>query len=237
MGAMALFGEKYADRVRVVQVGGMEPGEPSFSRELCGGVHVRNTGEIGFLKIASEASAASGIRRITAVTGRNAFSWAIGLEARIRQAADRLKASPKDLVEAIERLQDQLREERAKREKLALMGSTEVREELAGSILVRIEEVEGADAKDCQRIADRLVEGRPDAVALVVNVEGEKLLFVCKAGDGAIAAGAHAGNIVKAAALASGGGGGGRPNFATAGGRDASKKAEAIGAALSSLSS
>ncbi len=235
MGAMALFGEKYADRVRVVQVGGMEPGEPSFSRELCGGIHVRNTGEIGFVKIASEASAASGIRRITALTGRNAFAWAADLEARLRQAADRLKASPKDLVDAIERLQEQLRDERSKREKLALMGASKSADEQLGPFLFRVEETEGADAKDCQRIVDRLVEGRPDAVALVVNLEGEKLLFACKAGDAAVAAGAHAGNIVKAAAQASGGGGGGRPNFATAGGRDAGKKAEAIQAARAAL--
>jgi alanyl-tRNA synthetase len=235
MGAMALFGEKYAERVRVVQVGGMSPAEPSFSRELCGGIHVSSTGEIGLFKIISEASAASGIRRILALTGAHAYEWALDQERRIREAADRLKANPKDLVEAIDRLQEQLKDERAKREKMAAMGAGKSQDEQIGAVLLRIEETEGADPKDCQRVADRLVEGKPNAVALVVNLDGEKLLFVCKTGDAATAAGAHAGNMVKAAALASGGGGGGRPNFATAGGRDLSKKTEAIAAARTAL--
>lgn len=231
MGAMALFGEKYADLVRVVQIGDQPPSEESYSRELCGGIHVRNTGEIGLFKILHEASAASGVRRIEAVTGHGARAWANGLEHTLEEAAGRLKSTPKDLVAAIDKTLETLREERRKRERLAQQGGgAQQQTEAIGKIHLVVEKLTDADPKDAQARADRIVEQGKDRVAVVTNVTEGKLVFVAKCGADAVAAGAHAGNIVKAMATVAGGGGGGRPDFATAGGRDVSKLDEAFAA-------
>ncbi|MBA4291927.1 hypothetical protein C0431_03060 [bacterium] len=237
MGAMALFGEKYADRVRVVQIGGMSSIEPSFSRELCGGVHVGSTGEIGLFKIQHEASAASGVRRITAVTGFNAFNWMQSQQELIGEAATKLKAQPRDLAMAVEKMLETLREERKKREKLAQQGAggSAVEETLIGSVRLRVQKMTDADAADAKLAADRLVDGAPDAVALVANVADGKVTFVCKVGDVAMKAGAKAGDIVREVAKVAGGGGGGRPDFATAGGRDASATDAALARAAEFL--
>lgn len=231
MGAMALFGEKYGDRVRVVQVGDMPTTEPSFSRELCGGIHVRNTGEIGLFKIVHEASAASGVRRITALAGRRAYDHVRDQEGLIHEAADRLKSTPRQLLEAIDKTLENLREEKRKREKLASQGTSQAAVESVGRFELAIEKLEGADAKDAQMVCDRLVENHPGRVALVANVADGKVMFACKVGKEAAAQGAHAGNVVKAAATAAGGGGGGRPDFATAGARDPQKLEAALEAA------
>jgi alanyl-tRNA synthetase len=232
MGAMALFGEKYADKVRVVQIGDMQPDESAFSRELCGGTHVRNVGEIGLFKILHEASAASGVRRIEAVTGLGAYEWVLEQVDSMKQAAGLLKANPKDLVQAVEKNLDALKEERKKREKLAAQGGgAQTQAESIGSVELAVEKMDGADPKDAQLVADRLVEGKPNRVGLVATVSEGKVAFVCKVGDAAKAAGAHAGNIVREAAKITGGGGGGRPDFATAGGKDPNKLDEAIVAA------
>ncbi|MBS1713563.1 MAG: alanine--tRNA ligase [Armatimonadetes bacterium] len=221
MGAMALFGEKYGEHVRVVQIGGMGPSEPSWSRELCGGIHVRNTGEIGLFKILHEASAASGVRRIEAVTGLGAYDWALGQEALLGEAAERLKSNPKEIVGAIDRTLDSLREERKKRERLAQQGTGgQQSSEQIGPVTLVVEKLRDADPKDAQARADRIVEQGPDRVALIANATDGKLLFAVKCGEAAVKSGAHAGNIVKAVATAAGGGGGGRPDFATAGGKN-----------------
>lgn len=237
MGAMALFGEKYADRVRVVQIGGMSSSEPSFSRELCGGVHVGSTGEIGLFKIQHEASAASGVRRITAVTGFNAFDWMQSQQELIGEAAAKLKAQPRDLAMAVEKMLETLREERKKREKLAQQGAggSAVEEKVIGSVRLRVQKMTDADAADAKLAADRLVDGAPDAVALVANLADGKVTFVCKVGDAALKAGAKAGDIVREVAKVAGGGGGGRPDFATAGGRDASAADAALARAAEFL--
>jgi alanyl-tRNA synthetase len=238
MGAMALFGEKYADRVRVVQIGGMPPSEPSFSRELCGGVHVGSTGEIGLFKILHEASAASGVRRITAVTGMGAFDWVHDQQSLIADAAGKLKAQPRELAHAIEKLQETLREERKKREKMAQQGAGQVAsvDQQVGAFKLRIQKLTDADAAEAKLAADRLVDGNPDAVALVSNVADGKVSFVCKVGDAALKAGAKAGDVVREVAKAAGGGGGGRPDFATAGGKDVSAVDAALAMAESVLS-
>lgn len=224
MGAMALFGEKYGDHVRVVQVGDMPPDEPCFSRELCGGIHVRNTGEIGLFKILHESSAASGVRRIEAVTGLGAYRWVIEQQALLHGAAEKLKSTPRELLHAVEKTLEALREEKKKREKLAQQGSLSKTEyESFGTIELAIEKLEGAEAKDAQLVADRLVDSKPARVAIVSNVADGKIVFVVKCGSEASRAGAHAGEMVKAMASIAGGGGGGRPDFATAGGRDYSK--------------
>lgn len=238
MGAMALFGEKYADRVRVVQIGGMPPGDPSFSRELCGGIHVAATGEIGLFKILHESSAASGVRRITAVTGMGAYDWLHGQQALIADAAQKLKAQPRDLATAVEKMLESLREERKKREKLVQQGagSAAATDKAIGSVVLRIQKLDDADPAEAKLAADRLVDGRPEAVALVSAVADGKIMFVCKVGAGALTAGAKAGDIVREAAKVAGGGGGGRPEFATAGGKDPAKMDEALAAAEAVLS-
>jgi alanyl-tRNA synthetase len=235
MGAMALFGEKYGDRVRVVQIGGMSPSEPSFSRELCGGVHVGNTGQIGLFKILHESSTASGVRRIEAVCGAKALDWAMGLDRTLHEAAAKLKSNPKDLVQAIEKTLDQLKEERKKRERLAQQRSSGPEVVHIGPIELVIEKLDGADQKDAQAVADRIVGPDSPKVALIASANDGKLVFVCKAGDHAVSLGAHAGNIVRAVAQVAGGGGGGKPDFATAGGRDPSKLEEALLAGRTAL--
>ncbi len=237
MGAMALFGEKYADRVRVVQVGGMPPSEPSFSRELCGGVHVGSTGEIGMFKILHEASAASGVRRITAVTGLPAFDWVHDQQTLIHEAASKLKAQPRELAHAVEKLQETLREERKKREKMAQQGAGQAvsEDKRIGAVLLRIQKLVDADGAEAKLAADRLVDGKPDAVALVSNVADGKVTFVCKVGEAAQKSGAKAGDVIREVAKAAGGGGGGRPDFATAGGKDVSAVDAALAMAESVL--
>jgi len=236
MGAMALFGEKYGDRVRVVQIGDMPATEPCYSRELCGGIHVRNTGEIGLFRRVSEGSAAGGIRRVVAVAGMAALELVREDAARLEDAARRLKTSVKDVPEAIERLGEQLKEERRRREKMAASsGAGDVTETVIGSVTLRTETLNEADAAAVKLAADRLVEGRPGVVALVLSATEGKVLLAAKCGGEALGVGAHAGNLIRAAAQAVGGGGGGRPEFATAGGRDPSKLSEAVAAATEAL--
>ncbi|QYK52412.1 MAG: alanine--tRNA ligase [Fimbriimonadaceae bacterium] len=239
MGAMALFGEKYADFVRVVQIGEMPPSVPSFSRELCGGVHVRTTGEIGLFKIAHESSAASGVRRITAVTGTNAFDWVSDQQTLIQEAANKLKTQPRELAHAIEKTLETLREERKKREKLAQsgVGAANVEEHAIGAIKLKVQTMNDAEAADAKLVADRLVDGAPDAVALIANIADGKVTFVCKVGESAQKSGAKAGDIVREVAKIAGGGGGGRPDFATAGGRDVSQVPAALAKAQEVLAS
>lgn len=236
MGAMALFGEKYGDRVRVVQVGGMSPEEPSYSRELCGGIHVRNTGEIGLFKILHEASAASGVRRIEAVTGLGAYQWVLKQEAVLHEVAAKLKTTTKDVASAVDKTLENLREERKKREKLAQQGAgAEQSSEAIGSVHLVVEKLSDAEPKDAQARADRIVDQSQQNVAIITNTLDGKLVFIAKCGSEAVKAGAHAGNIVKAMAVVAGGGGGGRPDFATAGGRDVSQLDAAIAAGKMAL--
>jgi len=237
MGAMALFGEKYADRVRVVQVGDMGPETPSFSRELCGGIHVRNTGEIGLFKVLHESSAAGGIRRITAITGWNTYRWVEEQVQILEHAAEMLKSPSRDLGSAIEKMMESLKDERRKREKLLAQGGggSSASVKTVGPVELAIEKIEDAEPKDAQLRADRLVDQMPNRVAIVgLRAEG-KLTFVCKVGDGAKVAGAHAGNLVRELAKIAEGGGGGRPDFATAGGKNPAKLDEALAAAESVL--
>ncbi len=230
MGAMALFGEKYGDRVRVVKVG-------DWSVELCGGTHVRNTSEIGLFKILSESSAASGVRRIVAVTGESAYDWATEQARTLNAAAGLLKASPGDLVPAIERTLEHQRELNRRLERMrtqaASSGSAQV--QTVGAIELATEVLEEGDPKEASLVADRLAEGHPNRVVVVALKQDGKLLFVCKAGAEALAKGAHAGNVVKAMAQAAGGGGGGRPDFATAGGKNVAALDAALQAAVAAL--
>lgn len=228
MGAMALFGEKYADFVRVVQVGDMAPSQSSFSRELCGGIHVANTSQIGLFKIVHEGSVASGIRRITALTGEKSYQWVNERLAIIADSAARLKAQPDNLPDAIERLQDQLKEERKTREKLMLKVSQQsVEAKVIGQFEYVCQEVSGISSGDIKTMLESMSQ-KANAVLLVVNQMDDRLNFTCKVMPDARSAGANAGEIVKILGNATGGGGGGKPEFASAGGRDPSKLADAL---------
>ncbi len=230
-GAMALFGEKYGDKVRMVEIG-------EFSKELCGGTHVRTTGEIGLFKIVSESSAASGVRRIEAVCGEAAYALVNQQQSDLKEAAALLKTNPKEIVQAVEKTLEQLKEERKKREKAemaAMSGGTAQTETTnVSGIDLWIKNFGDADQKVASQAIDNEANGKPAQVTLGAVV-GEKITFMCKVGPDALAKGAHAGNILREVAKIAGGGGGGQAAFATAGGRDATKVEEALSAAAAIL--
>lgn len=229
-GAMALFGEKYGDVVRMVEV-------PGASLELCGGQHVRSTGEIGLFKILHEGSAAGGVRRIEAVTGEGAYEWVLGLERAANEAATMLKCRPAELAEAIARLQETQRELRRKLERVRTQGgaSQAAQSVWIGEVELVVEALPEASADEARAAADRLADGHPKRVAVVGTVSEGKAGFWCKAGPKALEAGAHAGQLVRALAERVGGGGGGRPDFAAAGGRQVDQFDRALAAAADVL--
>ena len=224
-GAMALFGEKYGDKVRMVEIG-------EFSKELCGGIHVTSTGEIGLFKIVSESSAASGVRRIEAITGEAAYELFRNETEAIKQAAGLLKANPKELVSAVERTVDQLKDERKKREKAemaAMSGGSAAANETksVNGVDFYVKNLGDADPKVASQALDNEANGKSNQVTLLAVVS-DKVTFMCKVGSDAQAKGAHAGNLLKELARIAGGGGGGQAAFATAGGRDPGKAEEAL---------
>jgi alanyl-tRNA synthetase len=237
MGAMALFGEKYGDFVRLVQIGTEKPEDKSFSRELCGGIHVRTTGEIGLFKIVHEASVASGVRRIEALTGEGAYEWVLEQSRLLQTVAEKLKSTPKDLIQSIDKHLEAQRDLRQKLEKARSQGASQVESQTfeIGQIELAVQNLGQGEPQDASVAADRLVDGKQNRVALCAVTSEGKALFVCKVGPDAQKLGAHAGNLVRDVAKIAGGGGGGRPDFATAGGKDASKIAEALAAAESIL--
>ncbi len=227
MGAMALFGEKYGDSVRVVDVRSDEL-EP-ISIELCGGIHVNNTGQIGMFKILHESSAASGVRRIEAITGETARIWAMNQHEIVLSAASLMKTQPTELLRTIEKHLDSHKEDRKKLQQLALQGATaDAKAELIGSVNLTVKRLTDTSIESAQAIADRIVENKLDQIAVVVLENDGKVMFICKIAKGAVAKGAHAGNIVKDLAMRTGGAGGGRPDFATAGSKDSSKLEDAL---------
>jgi alanyl-tRNA synthetase len=233
-GAMALFGEKYGDRVRMVEIG-------DFSRELCGGIHVRHASEVGLFKVVHESSAASGVRRIEAVAGEAAYDWVRAQIEEARAAAAMLKATPEGLRDAVERMLEQLREERRKRERAEAAvargggaGSTPELEPVGEFVLWR-RKFEEIDQRIVAEAVDDAVARNPRLVAIAALVAEGRVTFIAKCGPQAVAAGAHAGNLVREIAKIAGGGGGGRPDFATAGGKDASRVDAALEAAAGLL--
>jgi len=232
MGAMALFGEKYGDKVRVVRIG-------EFSTELCGGTHVGSTAEILFFKVLSEASAASGIRRIEAITGEAAHDWALEQNRQLRHAAKLLKTQTTDLIPAIERSLDHARDLQKKLEKQRSqeLAKQEVEWKTVGAIELGVMRLNGGEVKDAQAAADRAVPADSSRVVVIGVAGEEKVGLAAKVGSAAQSAGAHAGSLLRELAKIVGGGGGGRPDFATAGGKDASRLDEAMAAAESVLKS
>ncbi len=230
LGAMALFGEKYGDVVRMVEVG-----EGSFSRELCGGTHVRSTAEIGLFKITSEGSSASNVRRIEAVTGPEGVALLRREDAALREAADALRTTPERVVEAISALRDQARA-KAKAVTGPDAGALAERAAQLDGARVLAEAVEAADARALMDIADR-VKGRlgeSAAIVLGTAVDG-RVHLVAAVTPALVARGVKAGEVVRAAAQVAGGGGGGRDTMAQAGGRDPDKLPEALAAARQAI--
>jgi alanyl-tRNA synthetase len=224
---MALFGEKYGDRVRMVEV-------PGFSLELCGGTHLRHTSQVGLFKIISEGGVAAGVRRIEAVTGRGALDYLNRREATLAQVAGLLKTSPNDVLAATERLLTQRQElEKQVKQLKAGGGATQAAElkpqDVAG-IPVIVHALDDADPETVANLADRVAQQYPSVVAVFGTVHDAKVHFAAKVSKDLTAQGLHAGNLVREIAKIAGGGGGGRPEFATAGGRDPGKLQEALDA-------
>ena len=218
-GAMALFGEKYGDTVRVVQMG-------DFSKELCGGTHVKSTGMIGSFKILSESGVAAGVRRIEAVTGSNVTAYYQKLEEQLNEAAKALKTSPSNLVERCEHLMMEMKALQSENESLkskaakdALGDVTDQVKEVKGVKLLA-SKVEGVDMNGLRELGDQLKEKLGEGVVVLISEKDGRVNMVAMATDGAMEQGAHAGNLIKGIAALVGGGGGGRPNMAQAGGKN-----------------
>ncbi|EMN1930390.1 alanine--tRNA ligase [Burkholderia ambifaria] len=216
-GAMALFGEKYGDEVRVLDLG--------FSRELCGGTHVRRTGDIGFFKIVVEGGVAAGIRRVEAITGDNAVRYVQELDARVNEAAAALKAQPSELTQRIAQVQDQVKslekELGALKSKLASSQGDELAQQATevGGVYVLAATLDGADAKTLRETVDKLKDKLKSAAIVLAAVEGGKVSLIAGVTPDASKK-VKAGELVNFVAQQVGGKGGGRPDMAQAGGTE-----------------
>jgi alanyl-tRNA synthetase len=232
-GAMALFGEKYGDSVRVVNMG-------DWSIELCGGTHVSNTREIGQFKILSESGVAAGVRRIEAITGSNVIEFYKELERNTKDAAALLKATPETLADHIKKLQEELKALKSENESLkssaakdALGNAADDAVDVKGVKFVA-KSLKDVDMNSLRELGDSLKESLGDCVVVLMSDNDGKVSIMTMASDSAVKKGAHAGNLVKEIAPMVGGGGGGRPNMAQAGGKnpagieDALKKAAEV---------
>ncbi|NLJ85418.1 MAG: alanine--tRNA ligase [Firmicutes bacterium] len=233
-GAIALFDEKYGDTVRVVSI-------DDYSRELCGGTHVQNTGELGLFKIISEGAVAAGTRRIEALTGKAAVKHVAAQDAMLRQVCNLLQTTPAGLVDRVERLLHEHRELGREIEKLKTkLASSQSKELLdrvkdVGGVSVLAAKVEGLDSAGLRSLGDELKNKMESGVILLGSVTQGKVLFVAMVTPDVVKMGVKAGDVVKVAAQATGGGGGGRPDMAQAGGRDPSKLETALDLARDSI--
>ena len=228
MGAMALFGEKYGDIVRVVNI-------KDFSVELCGGTHVNNVAEIGLFKIVSEAGVASGVRRIEAITGKLAYDKVNIVEKTLNKTASLLKSRNNEVVEKIEALLTQVK---TLEQQLAVANSKMAQETASELLATAIDvngvtivnaEVEIEDMDGLRNLADLLRDKLTvGVIVLGAKIADDKVNFVVMATKDAVAKGIHAGNIIKETAKVAGGGGGGRPDMAQAGGKNPEKITEAL---------
>ena len=233
-GAMALFGEKYGEKVRVVSMG-------DFSKEFCGGTHVKNTGEISAFKIISESGVAAGVRRIEAITGDNVFAYYAKLEDELNQAAKVVKSTPANLVDRLEHLMAELKALQSENESL----KSKAAKDALGDVMDQVAEVkgvkllatsvDGVDMNGLRDLGDQLKEKLGDGVVVIASSCDGKVNLIAMATDNAMAAGAHAGNLIKAIASKVGGGGGGRPNMAQAGGKNPAGIPDAIAEAKTAL--
>ena len=226
-GAMALFGEKYGDEVRVVSMG-------DFSVELCCGTHVANTANITLFKIVSEAGVAAGVRRIEALTGNNVIEYYRQMEENLHTIAKTLKTSPAEITEKITHLQKEVKELQSENESL----KSKMAQDSLGNVMDQVVEVkgvkvlasavDGVDMNGLRDLGDQLKEKLGEGVVVLASAKDGKVSLLAMATQGAMDKGAHAGNLIKAAAAIVGGGGGGRPNMAQAGGKNPDKIPEAI---------
>lgn len=226
-GAMALFGEKYGDTVRVVMIG-------DFSRELCGGTHVGHTGDIASFKILSESGVAAGIRRIEALTGRNVTAYYQEMEEKLAETARILKTTPASLTERAEHLMAELKALQSENESL----KSKAAKEALGDVMDQVVEVNGVkllatkvsgvDMNGLRELGDQLKSKIAEGIVVLMSDLDGKVNMVAMATDGAMKKGAHAGNLIKGIAALVGGGGGGRPNMAQAGGKNPAGIDEAI---------
>ena len=226
-GAMALFGEKYGDSVRVVKMG-------NWSVELCGGTHVANVNQIGSFKILSENGVAAGVRRIEALTGDNVRKYYENLEKELNAAAELVKATPATLADRIRALQKELKEVKSENESLkakeaqASLGNVMDNVKEIGGVPFLGAHVPGVDMNELRSLGDDLRTKLTGGVVVLISDKDGKVNLVAMASDEAMAKGAHAGNLVKAIAKEVGGGGGGRPNMAQAGGKNPAGIAKAL---------
>ena len=226
-GAMALFGEKYGETVRVVQAG-------DFSIELCGGTHLDNTAKAGVFKIVSEASVAAGVRRIEAITGKGVLNFLSERQRMIGEAARALKTSPNELIQKVEMMLSEMHTMGKNIDKLSarianmqLVDLFNVSRDVKGVNVIAVK-LDDVNMDMMRQMGDTIKEKAPKMVAVLSTVAGEKINFLCVCGPEAVKMGAHAGKIVKATAAICGGGGGGRPDNATAGGKNPAKLEEAL---------
>lgn len=226
-GAMALFGEKYGEKVRVVQMG-------EFSSELCGGTHVENTRNISAFKILSESGVAAGVRRIEALTGAGLIAYYDQTERQLKQAAKALKAAPADVVKKITAMQEEckaLAKEndalKAKMAKAAAGDMMSAAEEVNG-VKILVSRLTDVDMNGMRDLGDEAKQKLGEAIVVFAAENGGKVNLMATATDGAVAKGAHAGNLIKEIAKLVGGGGGGRPNMAQAGGKNPAGIEEAL---------
>ena len=233
-GAMALFGEKYSDKVRVVRMG-------DFSTELCGGTHVKNTSDIKAFKIVSESGVAAGVRRIEAITSDAVFAYYDEIEKTLEEAAKALKTNPAGVLDKIAHLQAQVKELNSEIESL----KSKAAKESLGDVMDQVQEVagvkflaakvDGVDMNGLRDLGDQLKNKLGEGVILLASVTDGKVNLVAMASDEAQKAGAHAGNLIKSIASLVGGGGGGRPNLAQAGGKNPAGVEDALAEAVKAL--
>jgi alanyl-tRNA synthetase len=235
LGAMALFGEKYGDTVRVVRMG-------NFSTELCGGTHINNTARIGLFKILSESSVAAGVRRIEACTGLGVLHLLESKDKLLAETADALKAQNViDVAKRAAQLQEELRAMHRELDSLNAKLAGSKKDELlgnavtVGSVKLATARFDGMEQDVARSLADEVKASAADTVAVIATVNGADIKFLAVAGKDAVAAGAHAGKLVGAVAAVTGGKGGGRPDNAMAGGREADKVDAALASAAEVL--
>ena len=227
LGAMALFGEKYGNIVRVVNMG-------DYSIELCGGAHLENTAQVGSFKIVSESGIASGVRRIEALTGASALKFYQHQEELVKEICKAVKATPDNLVKRVEGViaeqKQTAKELESLKAKMAGGAADSLLSDAADVKGVKLvcAEIKDADANALRTMGDQLKSKLENGVIVLAAANNGKVNLLAMATDAAVKAGAHSGNIIKAAAAVCGGGGGGRPNMAQAGGKDASKIGEAL---------
>ena len=230
-GAMALFGEKYGEEVRVVNMG-------DWSIELCGGTHVPNTGVIGSFKIVSESGIAAGVRRIEALTSDGANAYFADVEARLIDAAKLAKTEPSKLSDKIKAMMDEIKalqsENQSLKDKIAKAAASSAEDSVVevNGVKVLPMAVQGVDPNALRTLGDDYKSKLGNAVIIMASDLGDKVSLIVMASDEAVSAGIHAGNIIKTIAPIVGGGGGGRPNMAQAGGKDASKINDALAAGV-----